>query len=65
MEVRLNIPTLAGNPCPWYVPQAACDACADACKSAVLPWMIAVTALAGLMIAGGVITFTPEKPSKP
>lgn len=43
------------NACPWYIPQAACDACADACKSAVLPWMIFAAASFGLLLAGEVV----------
>ena len=41
------------NGCPWYVPQAACDACEQACKEKVTP--ILVGAVLAALLAGYLI----------
>ncbi len=43
MIIKLN------GDCPWYVPQAACDACEKACKEKVTPYILGALA-AGVVL---------------
>lgn len=57
-------PTLSGVGCPWYLPDAVCDVCAEACKATLQPAIVFALTVAAIAVAGGAVTIKTERSSR-